>query len=104
MDTSKKNIVFGLLIGAAIGTLFGILYAPQKGSKTRRQIKDTSIDTTRDIARKLKHAKDDFADAAHETKVEFEKKMNTIISNLSDKSEAVISALEKKMDVLKSKG
>lgn len=101
METNKKNVVFALLTGAAIGTLVGILFAPQKGSKTRSQIKDTTIDTTRDVARKLKHAKEDFADAAHETKVEFEKKMNTIISNLSDKSEAVISTLEKKLDLLK---
>ena len=32
----KSNVVLGVLAGAAIGALLGILYAPDKGSKTRK--------------------------------------------------------------------
>ena len=101
METSKKNVVFALLTGAVIGTVVGILYAPQKGSKTRQMIKDTTAETTRELSEKIKSVKDDIATAAHERKVEFEKSLNTAISNISHKSDAIIAALEKKLEALK---
>lgn len=44
---SKGNVLLGVLAGAAIGALVGVLYAPEKGSETRRKIakkKDELID------------------------------------------------------------
>lgn len=35
---SSGKIVLGILVGAAAGALVGILFAPDKGSKTRRRI------------------------------------------------------------------
>ena len=34
----KSNVVLGVLAGAAVGALLGILFAPDKGSKTRKKI------------------------------------------------------------------
>ena len=42
MKTGK--VVLGTLAGLAIGALAGILFAPEKGSTTRQQIKDKSDD------------------------------------------------------------
>jgi len=36
MSTESSNVMLALLTGAAIGAGFGILYAPQKGAKTRK--------------------------------------------------------------------
>lgn len=101
METNQKNLAFAFLAGTTIGATLGILYAPKKGSKTRKLIKDTTIETTHEVTEKLRKAKDDFAKATHEKKMEFEERVNDVISNLSNKTNAVIDVLEKKMESLK---
>ena len=46
----KGNVVLGLLAGLAAGAVLGILFAPEKGARTRRKIMDKS----EDIADELK--------------------------------------------------
>ncbi|QQX76179.1 MULTISPECIES: YtxH domain-containing protein [Aequorivita] len=101
METSKKNIALAFLSGALIGSVLGILYAPQKGSKTRHKIKHTSAETARELSEKIKHVKDEIAATAHTKKMEFERSLNSTISNLTDKSHEIIAALEKKLELLK---
>ncbi len=40
----SKNVILGVLAGAATGALLGILFAPEKGSKTRKKILDKKDD------------------------------------------------------------
>ena len=40
MSNTSGNSLLALLTGALIGAGIGILYAPDKGSKTREKIKD----------------------------------------------------------------
>lgn len=35
---STRNIILGVVAGAAAGAILGVLFAPRKGSKTRRKI------------------------------------------------------------------
>lgn len=39
---SSGNVLFGVLAGAAAGAAIGILFAPDKGSETRRKITEKS--------------------------------------------------------------
>ena len=48
---SKINVVIGAVAGVAVGTLLGILYAPEKGTETRKKISTKS----RDSADFIKH-------------------------------------------------
>jgi gas vesicle protein len=50
----KSNVVLGVLAGAAVGALLGILFAPDKGSRTRKK-----------IYRKGEDVVDDLKDKAH---------------------------------------
>ncbi len=65
METSNKTgrIIGTLLIGAAIGGTLGILFAPDKGSRTRRRILSKGEDLSDDL-------KDKFNDFLEETKKE----------------------------------
>jgi gas vesicle protein len=58
----KSNVVLGVLAGAAVGALIGILFAPDKGSKTRRKLYRKGEDVVDD----LKEKAHDLTEKAHE--------------------------------------
>ncbi|MEP7280308.1 MAG: YtxH domain-containing protein [Bacteroidota bacterium] len=41
---SGTKVILGLIAGASIGAIAGILFAPEKGSDTRRRIADKTVD------------------------------------------------------------
>lgn len=63
---SKVNVVIGALAGVAVGALLGVLFAPDKGTETRKKISKKSKDTTDS----LKHKFNEFVDNISE---QFEK-------------------------------
>lgn len=76
MSTGK--VLLGVLAGAAVGALAGILFAPSKGSRTRKRIvkkgedyaeglKDRFNEFVDDIADKYEQVKDDVTDLADKT-------------------------------------
>lgn len=52
MDSGK--ILLGFLSGAAVGIAVGILFAPHKGSVTRRKISKTAQDVKQNVTDKFK--------------------------------------------------
>ena len=56
---SSSKTLLGFVAGAAVGALAGILFAPDKGSKTRKKIKQKSGD----MADSVKHKFSDFIDS-----------------------------------------
>ncbi len=52
---SSGKVVLGLLAGVAAGALAGILFAPAKGSRTRRRIMKKGEDYTEVMKEKLNH-------------------------------------------------
>ena len=53
MKTSR--VVLGVVAGAAVGAVLGILFAPDKGSNTRRKIARKGEDFVGDIKEKANH-------------------------------------------------
>lgn len=99
--SNNTNSVLALLLGAAIGAGIGILFAPDKGSKTREKIKD-GFDDAKD---NLKHK---FEDITHKLRDKFsgskhgvEETYEDLVSSMSHKTEDIISFLEKKLADLK---
>lgn len=54
--------MFGFLVGAAVGASLGILFAPDKGSKTRKKIKDNTQRMGNDIKENVGAKIDDLRD------------------------------------------
>lgn len=62
-NSSSSGVVIGaLLAGAAIGGILGILFAPDKGSKTRKKI----VGETNDLTDTIKEKFDDFLEEIKE--------------------------------------
>lgn len=85
MSTGK--VVLGTVTGLAIGGILGILFAPQKGSVTRKQILDKGNDYADElkskysefadvITEKIQSAKEFAMELTEDTKAEFEEAKN----------------------------
>ena len=51
---SSSKVLLGFVAGAAVGALAGILFAPEKGSDTRRKISNKSGDITDSVKNSVK--------------------------------------------------
>ncbi len=87
---SIENVVGALLAGALVGAAMGVLFAPNKGSKTRRNITNGAADTVKGLKKKMKK----------ETKA-FRSKANDLIGYAEDKVDNVANAVIKKAESLK---
>ena len=56
---ADSKVLLGLLAGAAIGAIAGILFAPDKGSETRKKI----AKNTNEMGETLKSSFNDFVDS-----------------------------------------
>jgi gas vesicle protein len=59
MNTSK--VVIGVLGGIAVGAIAGVLFAPAKGTKTRKRIMKKGTDYTKDLKNKFEGLYSDIA-------------------------------------------
>jgi gas vesicle protein len=88
--STRNNSLIALLAGAAVGVGLGILFAPDKGSKTREKIKDSLDDLKEDAKEKFANSKDELKDTVDE-----------LLSKSSYKAEEAITYLEEKLAELK---
>jgi len=81
MENSNNNgkVIGALLVGAAIGSALGILFAPHKGSKTRKNISHASEDLGESI-------KDKFENMFEEAKAGFEAQKEKAAEFMSNKA------------------
>lgn len=98
MSNKAGSTLMGLLTGLAIGAGIGILYAPDKGSKTRGKVKDGYDDTKKNLKYKFENASDELKHKFSLFKQNnLQDTYEEMISNVSHKAEDVISFLEQKL-------
>ena len=101
MSTKFENGILALLAGAAIGVGLGILFAPDKGTKTREKIKD-GLDDLKDSAKsKWNSLESESKDKFSKTKADLKDTVNDLLSDSSYKAEETITFLEEKLAELK---
>ena len=101
MSNKTGNSILALLLGTAIGAGVGILFAPEKGSKTRENIKDGFDDVKDNLQHKFDDVTHQLRKKFEGSKHDLEENYNEMVSNISYKTEDVISFLEIKLAELK---
>jgi gas vesicle protein len=94
--------VLALLTGAAIGAGLGILFAPDKGEKTREKIKESFDGQKNDLMDKFDELSDTVKAKMSQTKLDLEKGFDDLVHHTDDNIEDVIAKLERKLQELKN--
>lgn len=103
MSNSTGNTLLALLTGAAIGAGIGILFAPDKGTKTREKLRDGFDDAKNNLKDRFGNVSQNLLGQLSDSKFDLEESYDDLLSNMSYKTEEVISFLETKLADLKEK-
>ena len=102
MSKNTGDTVLALLLGAAVGVGVGILIAPDKGSETRKKIKDKFQESGEDLVHKYEDMLSYLQTKASNAKSSIEDTFEQALSDGSYKTEEAISFLERKLAELKT--
>lgn len=101
MASNTGQTLIALLTGAAIGAGLGILYAPDKGSKTRDKLSKEAKKAQKQLNKQIKETSSTLSDRAHLAKINFEQKLNETLSSASYKADDILVAMEDKLEALR---
>lgn len=101
MSSKNENSILAILAGAAIGVGLGILFAPDKGSKTREKLKDGFDDLKGETKTKWNALEEETKEKFSKTKNELKETIEDLLSSSSYKAEEAITFLEEKLAELK---
>ncbi|GAA4106831.1 YtxH domain-containing protein [Aquimarina addita] len=103
MSNNSGTTFLGILAGTAIGATLGILFAPDKGSSTRKKISDEAILAKHNLSEKAYELKNNLSHTAAVQKENLDTRIESLVSDASYKAEDVITTLESKLRDLKAK-
>ncbi|MEI7510368.1 MAG: YtxH domain-containing protein [Flavobacterium sp.] len=101
MSNKTGNNIIALIAGAAIGVGLGILFAPDKGSKTREKMKEGFDDLKDQAKSKWDTLEEETKEKFSKTKDDLIETVEDLLSNSSYKAEEAITFLEEKLAELK---
>lgn len=99
--SDNGNTFLGFIAGIAIGSVLGVLFAPDKGVNTRQKLTEEALLAKDLLETKAQELKDQVEST---TKAQnLEDQVESLVSNASYKAEDIITALEQKLKDLKEK-
>ncbi|MAN58285.1 MAG: hypothetical protein CMC08_00435 [Flavobacteriaceae bacterium] len=101
MASNTGQTLLALLTGAAIGAGIGILYAPDKGSRTREQLSKEADKARKRLNQQVKETGSTLSEKAKQARLSFEEKLEETLSSASYKADDILLAMEDKLEALR---
>ncbi|AFL80725.1 hypothetical protein Aeqsu_1229 [Aequorivita sublithincola DSM 14238] len=101
MASNTGQTLIALLTGAAIGAGLGILYAPEKGSKTREKLSKEAKKAQKKLNKQIQETSHTLSEKAQQARYSFEQKLNDTLSSASYKADDILLAMEDKLEALR---
>ncbi|QNJ97503.1 YtxH domain-containing protein [Constantimarinum furrinae] len=101
MASNTGQTLLALLTGAAIGAGLGILYAPDKGSKTRSKISKETKKAQKKLQKQIKDTQSTLSEKAQKARLSFNEKLEDTLSSASYKADDILLAMEDKLEALR---
>lgn len=101
MESNTGQTLLALLTGAAIGAGIGILYAPDKGENTRKNISKSAKKAQKELGKKIQETSNSLSDQANVAKHKFEERLEETLSSASYKADDILKAMEEKLETLR---
>lgn len=97
-SNNTGETIIALLTGAIIGASVGILFAPEKGSKTRKKISKEAKKAQETAREKFHETTSTLSEKAQEARTSFMEKLNDTLSVASTKADDILRSMEEKLE------
>jgi gas vesicle protein len=101
---STEKIVIGMLAGLAAGTALGVLFAPDKGSNTRKKISDKGNAMANELGAKYKDVKSEVSKTIDRVKDQYSNVMQdgqNLVEDITHKANQGADGLSKTYQKMK---
>lgn len=103
MSNNTGNTLIALITGAIVGAGVGLLYAPQSGEKTRKQIKDEALKAKDKLSDEYDSFSEQVTDFAETTKAKFEDKVQKLFKKANSQADNILAGMESELEELRKK-
>lgn len=74
------RMLFGIVLGAAAGAILGLLYAPDKGTETRKKLLESGDNYTKNLKNRFNNLKNSWSNKSGEYAAENEFRQENVTS------------------------